>query len=224
MFAPEWLHINDFELSRIVSGTEFRRASFPCWKKHALFNTSVFFGPRPLGPGPMVQGPWGPWGPHFSDFLEICKMVRELSKSVPRVFRSPGNPFINSIHFIWYVIRNVICLMSFRYTIAYWIAYWIAYFDIAQEASLPGSAWRTPALSSSFTFKQSQPAQAHPTQQPPNRCHTARGYKIYRNMHSFIFAWCLHVFMRPPPPQAEWPPPHHHGKGTIGSYYKSRSS
>ena len=37
-------------------------------KKDWIFIMSLFFvGPRPLGPGPMVQGPWGPWGPSLGD-------------------------------------------------------------------------------------------------------------------------------------------------------------
>ena len=59
VFAPEWHHINDFELLRIVLGTEFRHTSFLCSKRHTIFTISLFFwaqapgarthGPRPLG-------------------------------------------------------------------------------------------------------------------------------------------------------------------------------
>ena len=31
-------------------------------------------------------------------FLKMCNMVQDLSRSVPRVFRSPGNPSINLFH------------------------------------------------------------------------------------------------------------------------------
>ena len=48
-----------------------------------------------------AHGPWGPWGPIFPIFSKICKMVRDLSRSVPRVFRTPGNPLINLVHFIF---------------------------------------------------------------------------------------------------------------------------
>ena len=51
----------------------------------------------------MVLGPspWGPWGPSFSDLFKICFMVWDLSRSVPGVFRSPGNPLIKLFHFIF---------------------------------------------------------------------------------------------------------------------------
>ena len=108
VFAPIWFHINDFELLRAVPGTEFRRASFPCSKKPPILRISLFFlGPGSLGPRPMV--PLGPMGPPFSrfvdpifrDFLTFCKMVRDLSRSVPMVFRSPGKVLIKLFHFIF---------------------------------------------------------------------------------------------------------------------------
>ena len=71
VFAPEWLHINDFELLRTVSGTEFRRASFPCSKKRPMFTISLFFWAQ--APGARAHGPpWGPWDPHFRDVLTFC--------------------------------------------------------------------------------------------------------------------------------------------------------
>ena len=97
-FALEWLHINDFELSRTVLGTEFRRASFPCWNKHTVFTCVLFFWAQ--APGARTHGP-RPMGPPFSDFLEICKIVRDLCKSVPMVFRSPGKRLITLFHFIF---------------------------------------------------------------------------------------------------------------------------
>ena len=49
-----------------------------------------------------AQGPWGPWDPPcFWDFLKTCFMVWDLSRSVPGVFRSPGNPLINLFHFLF---------------------------------------------------------------------------------------------------------------------------
>ena len=43
----------------------------------------------------------GVMGPSiFRDFLKICFMVWDLSRSVPRVFRSPVNLLINLFHFI----------------------------------------------------------------------------------------------------------------------------
>ena len=53
------------------------------------FNNFVVLGPRPLGP--FV----------FRDFLKIYFMVWDLSRSVPRVFRSPGTPLINLFRFIF---------------------------------------------------------------------------------------------------------------------------
>ena len=49
--------------------------------------------------GPRFPGPMGP--SMFRDFLKNCFMVWDLSRSVPRVFRSPGNPLINLFHFIF---------------------------------------------------------------------------------------------------------------------------
>ena len=63
VFAPEWLNINDFELLRTALGTVFRRTFFYIEKHIQVSKHICLFGPRPLGPGPMVQGPWGPWAP-----------------------------------------------------------------------------------------------------------------------------------------------------------------
>ena len=101
VFASEWLHINDFELLWTVPGTEFRRASFLCSKKPPVFIISLFFWAQgPWGPGPWSPlGPMGP--PHSQICLKICKRVRDLSKSVPMVFRSPGKALIKLFHFIF---------------------------------------------------------------------------------------------------------------------------
>ena len=55
-----------------------------------IFMTFLIFGP--MAPGAH--------GAPFSDFLKICKMVRDLSRSVPMMFRTPGNPLINLFHLI----------------------------------------------------------------------------------------------------------------------------
>ena len=56
------------------------------------FNNFMVLGPRPLGPmGPSM----------FCDFLKNCFMVWDLSRSVPRVFRSPGNPLIKLLHLLF---------------------------------------------------------------------------------------------------------------------------
>ena len=39
--------------------------------------------------------------PRLCDFLKIYFMVRDLSRSVPRLFRSPGKPLIKLFHFIF---------------------------------------------------------------------------------------------------------------------------
>ena len=36
----------------------------------------------------------------FSKILKVCRMAQDLSKSVPMVFRTPGNPLITLFHFI----------------------------------------------------------------------------------------------------------------------------
>ena len=49
-----------------------------------------FLGPRPLGPmGPFI----------FRVFSKMYFLVWDLSRSVPRVFRSPGNPLIKLSNF-----------------------------------------------------------------------------------------------------------------------------
>ena len=102
VFAPEWLHINDFELLRTVLGTEFRRTSFRCWKNTICSECLCFIlGSGPWGPDPWSKAPGAHGAPHFSDCLSICKMVRDLSRSVPRVFRSLGKPLIKLFHFIF---------------------------------------------------------------------------------------------------------------------------
>ena len=56
------------------------------------FNNFMVLGPRPLGPmGPSM----------FRDFLKMCFMVWDLSRSVRMVFRSPGNTLIKLFHFIF---------------------------------------------------------------------------------------------------------------------------
>ena len=90
------------ELLRTVLGTTIWRASFLCSKKHAVVhNVFVFvWAQGPWGPGPWSPlGPWAP--PMFLIFLIFCKMVQDLSKSVPMVFRSPGTPLIKLFHFIF---------------------------------------------------------------------------------------------------------------------------
>ncbi len=90
-------------------------------KKHEFswflcaLNNFMVLGPRPLGPmGPFV----------FLHFLKICFMVWDLSRSVPMVFRSPGNPLIKLFHLSF----NSKChVLKVFYWIAYWIAYCIAY-------------------------------------------------------------------------------------------------
>ena len=90
VFAPIWLHINDFELLRTVPGTEFRCASFPCSKKPPILRISLFFWAQgPWGPGPW--SPLGPWGPPFSDFSTFCKMAQDPSGN------NRGNSIGNSI-------------------------------------------------------------------------------------------------------------------------------
>ena len=59
-----------------------------------------FWAHGPWGPGPWSKAPVAHGTLHFCDFLKICFMVWDLSRSVPRVFRSPGNPLINVFHFI----------------------------------------------------------------------------------------------------------------------------
>ena len=56
------------------------------------FNNFMVLGPRPLG----TMGPSS-----CCDFFEIYFMVWDLSRSVPGVFRSPGNSVINLFHFIF---------------------------------------------------------------------------------------------------------------------------
>ena len=53
----------------------------------------------------------------FFEILKVCRMVQDLSKSVPRVFRSPGKALIKLFHFIF----NSKCHFSkvFFYIIAY---------------------------------------------------------------------------------------------------------
>ena len=69
-----------------------------------------------------VQGPWGPgpWskapGAHgicFCDFLKSCFMVWDLSRSVPKVFRSPGNTLIK-LYKVTFILKsgNITRLMS----------------------------------------------------------------------------------------------------------------
>ena len=70
-------------------------------QKNSILNISLFcLGPGPWGPDPWSKVYGAHVSPHFSDFCKICKMVRDLSRSVPRVFRTPGNPLIKLFHFI----------------------------------------------------------------------------------------------------------------------------
>ena len=80
-------------------------------------NNFMVSGLRFLG----VMGPFIFW-----DVLKICFMAWDLSRSVPRVFRSPGNPLIKLFHFsfLW---KYHFLKSQLLYTIAYWIADWIAY-------------------------------------------------------------------------------------------------
>ena len=90
VFVPKQLHINDLELLSIVLCIELRRAPFPCSRKHLIL---MMFGSK--GPGARAHGP----RPIFLNVLEIHFMVRDLSRSVPKVFRSPGKPLIKWFHF-----------------------------------------------------------------------------------------------------------------------------
>ena len=56
------------------------------------FNNFMVLGPR----FPGVMGPF-----IIREFLKHCSMVWDLSRSVPMVFRSPGNALINLFHFIF---------------------------------------------------------------------------------------------------------------------------
>ena len=117
----------------------------------------ILLGPRPLGPmGPSM----------FCDFSKIQFMVWDLSKSVPKVFRSPRNPLIH----LFYLIFNQKChfskchsfielsivlpivfpielLISCR--IAYLIAYWlrcgtiIGYANGWLPSTPPSANWAT---------------------------------------------------------------------------------
>ena len=66
----------------------------------------ILLGPRPLGPmGPSM----------FCDFSKIQFMVWDLSKSVPKVFRSPRNPLIHLFYLIFNqnaTFQNVIRLLN----------------------------------------------------------------------------------------------------------------
>ncbi len=56
------------------------------------FNNFMVLGPR----FPGVMGP-----SVFGAFLKNIFMVWDLSRSVPKVFRTPGNPLIKLFHFIF---------------------------------------------------------------------------------------------------------------------------
>ena len=77
-----------------------------------------FLGPRPLGPmGPFI----------FWHFLKMCFMVWDLSRSVPGVFSSPGNPLIKLCRFIWNLKCNlfkVIFVIELPIELPIGIAYW----------------------------------------------------------------------------------------------------
>ena len=91
VFAPKQVHINDGELLNSVPCMEFRRASFPCSQKQLDFMVFGPKAPRARAHGPRPLGPMGP--SIFLIFFKFCFMVWDLSRSVPMVFRSPGNPF-----------------------------------------------------------------------------------------------------------------------------------
>ena len=94
---PKW----PYQWSGAVVQCSCRRISmriFSMFKKTLIFiifndfNNFLVLGPRPLGPmGPSI----------FLDFLNFCFMVWDLSRSVPRLFRSPGNPLINLFHVLF---------------------------------------------------------------------------------------------------------------------------
>ena len=85
VFAPEWLHINDFELLRTVSGTEFRRTYFLCWKNILVSRFLCFFWAQ--APGARAHGPpWGPWGPAWG----MGKATYSQAK-LPTVRHAPNN-------------------------------------------------------------------------------------------------------------------------------------
>ena len=76
-----------------------------------MFRTSLFCWAQ----GPWGPGPWSPLGPMGSSFLRFvltcCKMVRDLSKSVPMVFRSLGKPLIQLLRI--FNSKCNFCRMSF---------------------------------------------------------------------------------------------------------------
>ena len=74
---------------------------FSMLRKHRISKISLYFlGPGPWGPDPWSKAPGAHGAPHFSYFLRFCKMVRDLSRSVPMVFRSLGKPLIKLFHFM----------------------------------------------------------------------------------------------------------------------------
>ena len=71
-----------------------------------LIHLFSFWAQSPWGPGPW--SPLGPVGPPiFWICLTFCKMVRDLSRSVPMVFRSLGTPHNKLFHFIFNSEHNV---------------------------------------------------------------------------------------------------------------------
>ena len=66
--------------------------------------TSAYFAPNPsayMHPKSAYMHPRVSAYMHqICDLLKICFMVWDLSRSVPMVFRTPGNPLINLFHFI----------------------------------------------------------------------------------------------------------------------------
>ena len=91
-------HINDLEL--LLKSHFIKKSTHICFslQKNSSHDSYIcllklwFWGPRPMGP----MGPFMFW-----HFLKICFMVWDLSRSVPRVFRSPGNPLIKLFYFIF---------------------------------------------------------------------------------------------------------------------------
>ena len=94
--TPNLLPKVPYQWSGALNQCYLRRISmriFSMLSKNMIFMICMIFwflGPRPLGSmGPFI----------FRVFLKIYFMVWDLSRSVPRVFRSPGNPLIKFVDF-----------------------------------------------------------------------------------------------------------------------------
>ena len=83
-----------------------------------------------MPPNPWCQPAPCPPGFFFRHFLKFCFMVWDLSRSVFRVFRSPGNPLINLFDFIC----NKKCLL---YCLVNCLLYCLLY----GQGSWAGPAW-----------------------------------------------------------------------------------